>query len=467
MLDNNSEQYNVAYKHNFPKENETLDIEFDYNTFSQNEIANFDFDNFSFPVDYTDNVDTDRDQTTVNVDYVNPLSENTKLEVGLEARLFNTDIDYESTGFTFDEDGNVIPTPSTLFDYTRDIYSVYATYGKEYEKWSYQVGLRAEQDFVNADATQFLETDIQDIPFENNYFQVYPSAFLTYNASEKNSYQLSYSRRVDRPGLQQVNPIREWSTPRISSFGNSELRPQFTNSMETNYTRQFEKGSLTTGVFYRIIEDNISRVVYIDRTDVSSGNAILSFDNFDNTSAYGIELSSNYRPTKWWNFNASFDLYSQTQKGLTEFIDSDDLQNATVDDIVSLETSVENLVWNLRMFNNFKVTKKLSLSAFGMYRGEEKGVQFTRKPMLMVNTGLRYSFLEENRATFSFNYNDIFNTMQFEFEADTPFPSNGAFNWESNTWNVTLAYRFGGGKYRALQRKTRYNNEKYGSGGFL
>jgi len=87
--------------------------------------------------------------------------------------------------------------------------------------------------------------------------------------------------------------------------------------------------------------------------------------------------------------------------------------------------------------------------------------------MFMVNTGLRYSFLEDDRATFSFNYSDIFNTMKFEFEGDRPTPQAGQFNWESNSWNIGLSYRFGGGKYRALQRKNRDDNEKDGSGGFI
>ena len=119
------------------------------------------------------------------------------------------------------------------------------------------------------------------------------------------------------------------------------------------------------------------------------------------------------------------------------------------------------------MFNNFKATKNLSLSLFAMYRGEEQGVQFLRKPMYFVNTGIRYSFMENNRATLSINYNDIFNTMRFEFDTDTPYPSTGQFNWESNTWNVALSYRFGGGKYRALQRKQRDDNESSGGGGFM
>lgn len=467
--ENNSGQYNFVYKHLFKDENETLDIEVDYNDFTNTEVADFNYINFSFPPDYNDFVDTERDQTTINVDYVKPINEDSKLEIGAEARLFNTDLGYRSTGQTFSSTGTIIPTPSTAFDYKRDIFSAYITFGKTInEKWSYQVGARAEQVKVEAEAlNMFTDGTTEVLPFTNDYFQIYPSAFLTYAASDKNSYQFSLSRRVDRPGLQQVNPIREWSTPRVSSFGNTELQPQFTNSAEANYTRQLKKGSITAGVFYRIIEDNINRFVAIDRTNISAGNSILSYDNFDNTSAYGIELSSNYRPTKWWNFNASFDLYSQSQTGITEFIDANDLSTATVNDIETRKTEVENLVWNFRMFNNFKATKNLSLSLFAMYRGEEQGVQFLRKPMYFVNTGIRYSFMENNRATLSINYNDIFNTMRFEFDTDTPYPSTGQFNWESNTWNVALSYRFGGGKYRALQRKQRDDNESSGGGGFM
>ena len=233
----------------------------------------------------------------------------------------------------------------------------------------------------------------------------------------------------------------------ISSFGNSELQPQFTNSMELNYTRKLEKGTITGGFFYRIIEDGINRAVYVDRLDLEK--SILTFDNFDNTTAYGIELSSNYKPTKWWSFNTSFDLYSQTQKGFTETLTTPEGQVPSVDDIVLSEIEVDNVAWNFRMSNNFTITKKLTLSAFGMYRGEQQGLQFLAKPMYFVNTGLRYTFLDD-AATFSFNYNDIFNTMKFRFEGDRPYPTVGQFNWESNTWNIGLSYRFGGGKYRAL-----------------
>ncbi|MFD2916351.1 outer membrane beta-barrel family protein [Psychroserpens luteus] len=470
--DNTVAQYNGVYNHKLKKEGEKLDLEVDYSVFAQDEIANFRFTNIPFPPNYTDFVDTDRDQTTINLDYVNPLSDKAKLEIGAEARLFDTNIDYNSTGLSVNENQDATPnngdefiqTPATDFSYKRDIYSLYVTYGKSFDKWSYQVGARAETVTEDASAIRQLESTSETTPFENDYFQVYPSAFVTYTPSDKNSYQMSFSRRVDRPGLQQVNPIREWSTPLISSFGNTNLQPQFTNSVEVNYTRKFENGTVTGGVFYRLVEDEINRAVFIDRLDLNKN--ILTYDNFENTTAYGIEISSNYRPTKWWSLNGSFDLFARQQKGIAETLTAP-TNIATVNDIQRSTVKVDNVVYNFRLFNNFKVTKKLSLSVFSMYRGEEKGLQFNRQPMFMVNTGLRYNFLEDERATFSFNYSDILNTMSFEFEGDRPTPQVGEFNWESNSWNIGLSYRFGGGKYRALKRKNRDDNEKSGSGGFI
>lgn len=462
--DNISSQYNLVFKHNFAKEGEKIDLEIDYNNYEESETSDFKFSNITFPPNYTDAVDTRREQTTINLDYTNPLSEKAKLEVGLEARLFNTDVYYDSTGKSFDANGTIINTPITDFNYNRSIYSAYITYGKTFEKWSYQFGARTETVAEDANAIVITDHTKTSNMFKNDYFQIYPSGFLTFTPSDKNSFQASASRRVDRPSLRSVNPIREWSSPLTSSFGNTELQPQFTNSIEINYTRKLEKGSITGGVFYRIIEDEINQALFIDRLDLNK--IILSYDNFDNTSAYGVELSSAYKPTKWWDFNASFDLFSHTQIGLTEILNTPSDQVPTVDDIFLTEIKVDNIAYSIRMSNNFKLTKKLTLSAFGMYRSEHESLQFKSKPMYFVNTGLRYSLLDD-AATFSFNYNDIFNSLKSSFESDTPYKQIGQFHWESNTWTVGISYRFGGGKYRALQRKSRDKNESSGGGGFM
>jgi len=459
FLNNNnnlSQQYNFDYKLEFKKEGHNIELEADYNKFTDEEITDFESTGNTLFPDYQDFVDTKRDQTIVNLDYVNPLDSISKLEVGLEARIFETNVDYSSTGLSFTPDGSLIPTPDTDFVYGMDIYSAYASFGQNYDKWGYKVGLRVEDVEVKADTNQVRS-------FTDKYTELYPSGFVTYSPTEKNQFQFSFSRRVDRPGLTQVNPIREWSTPLLSSFGNPALVPQFTMSYEINYTRRLKNGSVTTGLFYRSIKDEINRAVYIDRLDLNK--LILTFDNFDDTSAYGIEVSSNYKLTKWWSFNASFDLYSQTQRGVTESLQSDN-NTATADDIVTQEVEVENTAWNFRMNNSFKATKNLTFQLFGFYRGQNRTIQFDVEPMYFVNLGARYNFAQ-GKGTFSVNFNDVFNTMRFAVKGDQPFAQVGEFNWESQTVFAGISYRFGSGKNKAAKRKRRDNNTKQGGGGIL
>lgn len=453
--DNNSSQYNFDYKLDFEKEGHNLEFEVDLNNYSGDQVSDFGYSGNTPIQDYQDLLDIERNRTTINLDYVNPLAEGTKLEIGVQSILFDTDNNYASTGLTYNASGDLVPIGDTRFEYSRDIHSAYITYGKKLEKWSYQAGLRAESVTVAADTNQ-IEA------FKNDYLQVYPSAYLTYNPSEKNQYQISYSRRVDRPGLNQINPIREWSSPRITNYGNIKLLPQFTNSVEFNYTRQLEKGSITTGVFYRIIEDEINQALFVDRIDIN--RVVLTFDNFDNTSAYGFEVSGNFKPLEWWSINSSFDVYNQTQRGLSETLDPA-IENPTVTDIITLEREVQNTAFNVRLINNFSASKNLKFTAFSMYRGKNQNLQFNMKSMFLVNVGARYTFLD-NKATASLNYNDVFNTMKARFEGDYPYKHVGQFNWESNTVNLALNYRFGEGKYKAKRRKNRDDNEKDGGGIF-
>ncbi|MDG1573202.1 outer membrane beta-barrel family protein [Robiginitalea sp. M366] len=454
--DNHSQQYNFDYKLLFGREGQSLELEVDHNLFESEEAANFDLSGaYPYP-DYQDFVDTERTQTTVNLDYVAPIDSLSRVELGVQARLFETDTDYRSTGQTYNAQGQLAATPSTAFLYDMDIYSAYATYSRTAGPWSYQLGVRVEQVEVQADTNQTRA-------FTDRYTEIYPSGFLTYSPGEKNQFQLSVSRRVDRPGLSQVNPIREFSTPLISSFGNPSLLPQFTYSYELNYTRRFGLGSLTAGVFYRTITDEINRALFLDRLDLN--RIVLTFDNFDDTSAYGVELSSNLKPAAWWNINASFDLYNQTQRGFSESLPTD-IQDPGVDDIQTAAISVDNTAWNLRMNNSFKATKALTFQLFGFYRGRNRSLQFEQEPMYFINTGARYSFAQ-GKGTLSLNVNDVFNWMQAQITAGQPIPQQGRFTWESRTLYMGLAYRFGSGKNRALSRKRRDSNTKQGGGGLF
>src|SRR5690606_20428387 len=108
-----------------------------------------------------------------------------------------------------------------------------------------------------------------------------------------------------------------------------------------------------------------------------------------------------------------------------------------------------------------KATKSLRFLLFGFYRSGVDGIQFNSKEMYKIDAGARYSFLKD-KATLSIRYNDIFNTQQFAFEGDNPYPQTGHFGWESQSVYIGFNYMFGAGKNRELQRKQRDDNTKQG-----
>ncbi|WP_339921151.1 outer membrane beta-barrel family protein [uncultured Flavobacterium sp.] len=439
---NHSQTYNFDYKIKFKKEGHSLELEANYNENDDPENAvytNLNRDSKSLINSFTNDVTTLGKNSIINLDYVNPLTETTKLELGLEARD-------ESTANNLFRDNAY----SSDFTYDRTIYSAYATLGKQWKKWSFQAGARLEQ--YNVEAI-FKQASAADGQFKDDILSIYPSTFLSYNPGENNSFNLSFSRRVDRPSIGQVNPIREWSTATIDSEGNPNLIPQFTNSFELNYTRKTKIGSITSGMFYRRIEDEITRVIFTNPENPNK--QVLSFDNFENNNAYGIEVSGNLDFKKWWSANISVDAYQKKVKGTVESAPG------TYEFI-----EVNATTFNARINNTFKATKDLRFQLFGMYQGRDQNLQFDRATMWKMDIGSSYNILKGS-GTISARFSDIFNSMNFAFAGDRPYKANGQFNWESQSVYLGFNYRFGSGKNKAIQRKQRDKNETQGGGGLL
>ena len=437
--------YNLAFKHLTKKEGETLDLEINHSIYSGDQLANFrtTFNNPSIPTSaYSDDISEKRENSTINLDYVNPLNEKSKLEMGAETRIVRTQNNYTTNNSSLS---------NSNYDYDLDIHSAYVTFGQKFKKIGYQLGTRFESYKVNAKLNNVTA-------FKDDYITLYPSASMTYSLSEKDQFQMSYSRRVDRPSLGQTKPIREFSTPRVTSIGNPELQPQFTNSVELNYTKTVSKGSITTGVFVRTINNEINRVLYPDPQN--QDKQIMSYDNFDTNTAYGFEASLNYKINSWWDIQPAVDLSSITQKGLVSMF------NTTTNSFDFVTKEVNASAFNARFNSNFKATKSLRFLLFGFYRSGVDGVQFNGKEMYKIDAGGRYSFLKD-KATLSVRFNDIFDTMKAGFYGDNPYPQTGQFTWESQSVYVGFNYMFGTGKNKSLQRKQRDSNTKEGGGGLF
>ena len=428
ITDNHGQTYNLDYKTNFKKEGHTLELEINQNNNNNTEDASFYLYNAR-----TNYINTKGNNTLVNLDYVNPLSENTKLELGLESRNEST-----KNNFIVDDAQN------SNFKFDRNIYSAYVTYSKQWKKWNAQIGTRLEH--FEAEAI-FKQKDENDASYNTKLFNLYPSAFLNYVPSEKNSFNLSVSKRVDRPGINQLNPIREWSTPQIDSEGNPALQPQFTYSYELNYTRKLKNGTITSGFFYRRINSEITRTLYENPDDESK--QILSYANLNDNNAYGLEISSNIDFTKWFSTNISLDAYNKKIRGVVS------------DEAVSADVTA----FNARINNTFKATKDLRFQLFGMYRGRDLGLQLLGKPMWKADLGSSLNVLKGS-GTLTVKFSDIFKTMSYRFTGEIPKEQHGQFNWESRSVYLGFNYRFGSAKNKATQRKARDNNETQG-GGFL
>lgn len=441
---NTTQTYDLAFKHNFQKKGETIDFQINHSKTNNEDLSNF-LNNGNYSLNDINGKST---YSQFNIDYVNPISESVKLELGYETRLQagkNTFNDFQPSETTVNK-----------FDFNRNIHALYANYSKSFGKFSAQVGARAEVYNLYAHPRkESTDTSLNsDVTITDEIFTVYPSAYLSYKLNDNNTFNVNYTRRVDRPSNGQINPIREWRTVNMESRGNPALNPQFTNSFELNYTRITKIGSITSAVFYRFIQDEISRVTFTDPNDTNF--YIMSFANFKDNQSMGAEINANLKLTKWWSTNASADIYFKTVRGTVSNLDTGLMENAEVD----------VTTFNTRLNNTFTATKNLKFNLFGMYRGRDLSLQFARKAMYKMDLGANYSVLQ-GKGTISARLNDVFNMMHFAFEGNIPYRSAGEFHWESRTFYVGLNYNFGGGKNRELQRKQRDKQETQGGGGMF
>lgn len=382
--------------------------------------------------------DEDREKvienTRINLDYTNQIKGAGKLELGAQFRQEKND-----NGFVSSQEvvsNGVTIHPISQFDFKREFFSGYINYGQKFGKLGVQLGLRAEN--VTDKAEYFISGE-GDNNYKNDSFDLFPSAFLTYDITEKGQVSLNFSRRIDRPGIYQLTTVPEWSTALMSSVGNPELKSEFTNSFEVGYLQRFGKNSISANVFYRSIEDKITRSVEEDPTNPLA--IIQKFINYDTVDAYGAELSFNLVPTKWWSMNLSGDWTNNTIV--------DDKREIKADRITG------------RLNNTIKLSSAISLQHFTMYQGKYTFLEGEMNPMWRMDLGARYTFMG-GKASLSARMNDIFKTMYGKIDMANPYNGKGTFRWESQSFYVGFSYNFGG---KVRSRKEAQQNQSTTGGG--
>lgn len=277
------------------------------------------------------------DNINIQLNYTHPLGDRWKFETGYEGRMVFADqnsrydkAEYNASGLL---DTNYDATSSTHYSHQQQVHAVYATFGGRLaEKLTAQAGLRGEYSMVDG---VDLNHPTQS-PVHKAYPQVYPTVHLSYDINKKQSAQLSYSRRVRRPHMWDLNPYLDVREGQEMGFGNPNLAPEFTNALELSYNVSFEKVNIFSSAYYRQTDSMMTRYGFV-WNEVSAaefspwmpynpeydGYWASTSQNLNKGRNYGLELIVDWQVTKWWKLNASVNLYESMIQG-TELLGSGD-----------------------------------------------------------------------------------------------------------------------------------------------
>ncbi|MEI6554642.1 MAG: TonB-dependent receptor [Paludibacter sp.] len=430
---------NLDYRHDFDKKGSFLTGTFSYS--NHNRTGNTDYNNFdsltSKQTKINQTIDSKNIEYDFKVDYTKKFNENTKLEAGWESRIS----DRASTSMGDDIVGSIktpIPSYLDIFDYTEQVHAAYVTYGQKIDKFSFQAGLRAE-DLIKQ-STDSSAVGLQTIPTKS-FFHIFPSLYLSYSLPNESELQLNYTNRVNRPRGQQINPFKNYSDPTNISYGNPDLLPQYSSSLELNYIKTWGGGgqSLSSSLYYHNTDDVIQSVRFIHNGVMES-----TFANVTKSQNAGLELISKNRLFKILNLTSSLNLYYSK-------LDSSTYINKYNSAIAILEQS--NFSWSANIMANFMLSKTFSGQITAEYESPQLIAQGTRNAQYSVDLGVRQTFLDR-KLSVSLNVRDLLNSdRDHSITSGVGFYQNSSSYFHGRMAMLTVSYNFGNMKPKPSEMK--------------
>jgi outer membrane receptor protein involved in Fe transport len=452
----------LIYKHNFAKDGKELSADFSFNTGKSNDQSTIINDYFKpdgtvyQAANRVQNLgNNNNDQLTMQLDYVNPVSENAKWEFGVRSYLN----DYTSVFNAFSVSGNGAQTKLPLsnnYDYRENVNALYGTFSGSAKTFKYQLGLRAEMSKFDGELIDSAQKFGYQYPKQigNIWDALFPSVFLTKELSEGHDLQVNYSRRIRRPNFWQLNPFVDISDPVNLRQGNPALKPEFVNSFEINYNNTYKNGNFLAVLYFvnnpkDITEysDTISAAQFEKLNNAAvDPNAILNtFVNAQTNNRFGVEFTLQHKIGT--NFDITPSVNLQYRK-----------VNAVIND---LDLSNEGYNWEAKLIANYKVEtenpslfNKLSFQLTGEYESPEVIPQGKRKEQYNVDMALRKEFLKNNKASITFSVNDVFNTRRFGTIYDTEqFYQDSYRRWNVRSFRISFSYKFGSSEFTLFPKK--------------
>lgn len=241
------------------------------------------------------NNDVQRTDVDAKIDYKRPIGTDGSLNLGYQGAFSTSEFDFD--GVRGASLAALLPVPALTNDFGFDqaVHALYGTFQFDAGKFEGQLGLRAEQ--VELDIDQLTDR----VYVERDYFRLYPTAHLGYELSGTEQLRASYSRRIQRPSAQDLNPYTIYLDPLNLRRGNPFLRPEITDSFEAAWQRRKGATFLSLTGFYRTSRGGVTDVVQ----DLGSGVFLNTRANLSTGERVGVEAIANGRVTKKLTYNAS------------------------------------------------------------------------------------------------------------------------------------------------------------------
>lgn len=398
----------------------------------------------------------------MKLDYENQINDRMKVEAGYQGNFSHENSPQESFVDDTSWDGANSVEDKDYFNrfiYDMDLHALYATFSYKLGKLGVMGGLRGEYWKVNTESytwEQEHDASKRDPAFKKDYFQLFPSLFLSYQLTETQQLQLNYTRRLRRPWGGQLNSFRDTRDATMVSFGNPELTPEFSNSFSLNYLKTRNDHSLLVSAYYRPTSDVIQRINYQSSTD---GLMYSTSVNVAKSLSSGLEVVLKNKLFRILDLTTTANAYYYKLNGFSYDIDGQTVTGKGND----------NFTWNARMTASLILPYDISVQATGRYNARQVITQGHRKANYSVDLGARKNFF--NKAlTVAVNCRDLLNSRKWVnyTESDT-FTRYQMNKRGGRNVNLTVTWNFGNMKAKKKPQKESgmpdYGGQQYGGEG--
>ena len=390
-------EFSANYLHAFAKEGHELTV--DFTTSISNEQEDNHYTNtYRVPVTpptYDNTLIKQGDnESQFSVEYVNPLTEDIKIEAGYIFESGKSDMNFYGEYYVPGFFPWVKDTlKSNQFIYKENIHVLYGTWEQEIGKFGVLAGLRAEE--ALADANQVTTDTI----VKNNYFRLYPSLHLSYKLTNLHELQLNYSHRIRRPEGDELNPFPEWQDPYNLRVGNPHLKPADVHSVEFGYQYKKKKTTFLSTLYYRYTYNNMTDITrYLNDTV-----KLTTRENLTKSQSAGLELVLSTAFGEYGTLNLSTNAYYNT-------IDASGLGYSNNKSIIA---------WSANLSAGINLSKSTVLQITSSYTAETLTPQGKQLPTFVSNTGLKQELFKRKLALIV-TVSDLFNTLRNSTIIDTP-----------------------------------------------